>query len=321
MDVKTRFLILSDTHGENIPNIQHIDADVAIHCGDLTDESKIDEFRTTLELLRSINAPLKLVIAGNHDFTTDISIFKKRVAENPDLQPEEVEKFYGGFGEVHQLFEEARSDGVVFLEEGTHRFELGNGAKLTVYASPYTPSLSGWGYQYNPQEGHNFTIEKGVDIAITHGPPHGIMDLTDSRLRVGCPQLFGSVARARPKLHCFGHIHEEWGAKLVTWRENISEVPSHFTDIDNERSKIIGKLSNLHSTKFDTPETVEEKSTKRAALSHEGYIKTGHCTGDENPLRAGEQTLFVNAAIQGVTEEYPMHVPWLVELELPGRFQ
>ncbi|KAI1657006.1 Metallo-dependent phosphatase [Daldinia decipiens] len=320
MAIQTRFLILSDTHGENVSNIQHIGADVAIHCGDLTEESKIDEFKTTLQLLRSINAPLKLVIAGNHDFTTDIPLFKNKVASNPDLQPEEVKRFYGGFGEIHQLFEDAKSDGVVFLEEGTHRFELGNGAKLTVYASPYTPSLSDWGFQYSPQEGHNFSIEKGVDISITHGPPHGIMDLTDSRRRAGCPQLFGAVARARPKLHCFGHIHEGWGAKLVTWREKTSEVPSHFTDIDNEQSAVIGKLSNLTSSKFDTPEIVEEKLKERAVLSREGCIKTSHCTGDENPLRAGSQTLFVNATIQGETEEYPMHVPWLVDLEIPESF-
>ncbi|KAF3067374.1 Metallophosphoesterase MPPED2 [Daldinia childiae] len=320
MAIKTRFLILSDTHGEKVSNIQHISADVAIHCGDLTEESKIDEFKTTLQLLRNIDAPLKLVIAGNHDFTADIPLFKNKVASNPDLQPEEVERFYGGFGEIHQLFEDSKSDGVIFLEEGTHRFELGNGAKLTVYASPYTPSLSDWGFQYSPQEGHNFAIEKGVDIAITHGPPHGIMDITDSRRRAGCPQLFGSIAQARPKLHCFGHIHEGWGAKLVTWRENISQVPSHFTDIDNERSTVIGKLSNIINSKFDTPEIMEEKSKKRAVLSHEGYIKTSHCTDDENPLKAGSQTLFVNAAIQGATEEYPMHAPWLVDLEMPESF-
>ncbi|KAI1468363.1 Metallo-dependent phosphatase [Daldinia caldariorum] len=322
MAIKTRFLILSDTHGENIPNIQHIPADIAIHCGDLTDESKIEEFKTTIKLLKSIDAPLKLVIAGNHDFTLDVPLFKNKIAENPDLQPEDVEKIYGGFGEIHQLFEDARSAGVVFLKEGIYHFELANGAKLKVYASPFTPSLSNWGFQYNPEEGHDFGIDKeiGVDIVVTHGPPHGIMDFTNSRQRVGCPQLFGAIAQARPKFHCFGHNHEGWGAKLVTWRKEVSEVPSHFADIDNEQSTVIQKLSNLSKSKFDTPETAEEKSKKRARLGREGYIKTSHCTGDQNHLQAGSQTLFVNAAIEGVTEDYPMQLPWLVDLEMPESF-
>ncbi|KAI1079340.1 Metallo-dependent phosphatase [Whalleya microplaca] len=321
MDIKTRFLILSDTHGELIPNLQHIHADVAIHCGDLTEESKIEEFRTTLDQLRNVKAPLKLVIAGNHDFTADIPVFKKKATDNPSLQPELVEQHYGGFGEVHQLFENAKADGIVFLDEGTHRFELDNGAKLTVYASPFTPSLSDWGFQYTPQEGHNFSIDKGVDVAITHGPPHGIMDVTDSRRRAGCPQLFGAIAQARPKMHCFGHIHEGWGAKLVTWRGQLSETPSHFTDINNNESTVIEKLSNFNTTKFDTPETAQEKIDKRTRLGHEGYIQSSHCAGDSHPLHTGSQTLFVNAAIQGATEDYPMHLPWLVDIELPTTFE
>ncbi|KAI0381370.1 Metallo-dependent phosphatase [Hypomontagnella monticulosa] len=319
MDIKTRFLILSDTHGDSISNIQHVDADVAIHCGDLTEESKIDEFKGAIELLKGINAPLKLVIAGNHDFTADIPVFKKKVAQNPDLQQEDVDKFYGPYGEVHQLFEDAKSNGVAFLEEGVHRFELSNGAKLSVYASPFTPSQHGdWGFQYLPQEGHDFAIEKGIDIAITHGPPHGIMDITHSRSRAGCPQLFGAIARARPKIHCFGHIHEGWGAKLVTWREKISDTPSHFTDIDNDESRVIEKLSNIKDMKTDTPSVAQEKATRRANLKREGHIKTSHCIGDSNPLQSGSQTLFVNAAIQGDAEECPAQPAWLVEIDLPS---
>jgi len=81
--VQTRLLIMSDTHGvdfasENRP-LQHVD--VALHCGDLTDGSKLEEFQTTLRMLKMINAPLKLVIAGNHDFTMDSTAFEAKVAE------------------------------------------------------------------------------------------------------------------------------------------------------------------------------------------------------------------------------------------------
>ncbi|KAI1140690.1 Metallo-dependent phosphatase [Hypoxylon sp. FL0543] len=318
MAINTRFLIMSDTHGEAIPDIHNIPvADVAIHCGDFTEESHIEEFKKTLDLLKSIKAPLKLVIAGNHDFTIDTPTFKKKVAESEALDAELVGKFYGDYGEARLLFEDARTDGIVFLDEGRHSFNLDNGAMMTVYASSFTPSLGEGGFQYHPQQGHDFAIAEGVDVVITHGPPHGIMDLTDQKRRAGCPQLFGAVARARPRLHCFGHIHEGWGARLVTWREQVSQTPSHFTDIDNNNSIIVQKLSNLERQQFDSPETAYDKIQEKSRLHQQGYIRTSHCTSDQAPLQAGSQTLFVNAAIEGATEDYPRHLPWVVDIELP----
>lgn len=300
--------------------VQH--ADVAIHCGDLTDESKIEEFRTAIQLLKDIDAPLKLVIAGNHDFTLDIPVFEKKVAEveaRQSIEPGLLKSVFGNYGEARQPFEEAKTDGIIFLDQGTHRFNLSNGALLTVYASPYTPTLSlgDWGFQYLREQKHDFSIEQGIDVVITHGPPKGIMDYTDSRQRAGCSTLFEAVARARPRLHCFGHIHEGWGSKLVTWRDKPSETPSHFTDIDNERSVLVEKLSTLKASKFDSPETLEEKSKKLEHYTHERCCATSHCTGNSNPLDYGSQTLFVNAAIEGRSEDYPVQLPWLVDIELP----
>ena len=316
--VKTRFLLLSDTHGmefrsEDRP-FQH--ADVAIHCGDLTEESKLEEYEASIRLLKDIHAPLNLVIAGNHDFTMDIPAFKKKVADaRPSLDPDLVRKVYGDYGDVRKMFEDAGAAGVIFLGEGNHRFILENGAILNVYASPWTPSLGDWGFQYPPGHGHNFEITKGTDLVVTHGPPKGIMDYTENKQRAGCPDLFGAVARARPRLHCFGHIHEGWGAKLVTWRDQLTETPSHFTDIDNERSVIVEKLSGFRQSKFDTTESKRQKLEKGEHYRRERCYTTTHCPGDANPLEPGVQTLFVNAAIQG-TEEYPLQMPWLVDLEL-----
>ncbi|KAL2056278.1 hypothetical protein ABVK25_003301 [Lepraria finkii] len=109
--IKTRLLIISDTHGIDFnPADRPLQrADVAIHCGDLTDGSKLEEFRTAIQLLQVINVPLKLAIAGNHDFTMDIPVFEKKVAEaTPPLDPELVAKEYGARGEARQLFEEAK---------------------------------------------------------------------------------------------------------------------------------------------------------------------------------------------------------------------
>jgi predicted phosphodiesterase len=317
-NIKTRFLVISDTHGLDFSQKDKPlnSIDVAIHCGDLTDGSKLDEFRIAIKLLRDIDAPLKLVIAGNHDFTMDIPAFERKIAEaTPSLDSDLVVKEYGAHGEARQLFEEEKDAGLVFLDQGTHRFTLQNGALLTVYASPYTPALGAWGFQYHPNRGHDFSIGKGVDLVMTHGPPKGIMDYTYGRERAGCPNLFAAVARARPQLHCFGHIHEGWGAKLVTWRDEPSENPTHFTDIDNERSIVIEKLADLKKSRFDTPENVDAKLKKVERYNHERCCATSHCTRDSDPLECGSQTLFVNAAISGA-EDLPVQKPWLVDIEL-----
>ncbi|KAL6246327.1 hypothetical protein RBB50_006563 [Rhinocladiella similis] len=316
--IPTRFLILSDTHGEDFSPEDRPQqyADVAIHCGDLTDGSKLEEFRTALKTLESINAPLKLVIAGNHDFTMDIPAFQAKLAEaTTQLDPELVAREYGTPGQARQLFEDARQDGIVLLDEGTHHFTLQNGARLKVYASPYTPALGAWGFQYHPNKGRQFDIQQGTDIAITHGPPKGIMDLTYARERAGCPDLFAAIARARPRIHCFGHIHEGWGARVVTWKDSGLDEASHFTAIDNENSPVIERLATLKPNAFDSMARAEEKRTKLQELDSNKCAMTSHCANGRYSLQAGNETLFVNAAISG--QEDFVQRPWLIDIELP----
>ena len=309
--IRTRFLGFSDTHGLDFhcfsSSLARQYADVVIHCGDLTTESRLEEFKTSICCLQKLNAPLKLVIAGNHDFTLDIPTFRKMVDEShPPLDPELVEETYGYYGKARQLF---NNTGITFLDEGVHSFRLQNGALLTVYASPYTPTLGNWGFQYHPNHGHDFSFRdhhkrpiNNVDVVMTHGPPKGIMDYTHSGERAGCPYLFEAIARSRPqpRMHCFGHIHEGWGAKLVAWRQNISMRPSHLTDIDNGNSVVIGKLSTIRDRDWKMPMVCST---------------TSHCFQDEHPLTPGLQTLFINAAIEG-SNDLPIQPPWLVDLEL-----
>lgn len=334
--VKTRFLIISDTHGDEFPDELRplMPADVAIHCGDLTEESKLDEFKRSLQLLHDINAPLKLVIAGNHDFTLDIPAFQRILASScssssstlSDTSADQtaIEHEFGTFGEAEDLFLQARDSGIVFLHEGTHTFDLANGAKLTVFASPYTPSKgAGWGFQYVPSvppeaevpsdDGHEWSIPDGTDVVITHGPPHGILDRTQDSTRGGSQGLFAAIERSRPRLHCFGHIHEGWGARMVSWRKGkVDGRPSHFTRIDNGNSTTIESSSGLRAGKWDSEELREEKKQRL-----ERYRSQRACVASL-PLQPGEQTLFVNAAIQGEADgPEGFQLPWVADIELP----
>ena len=312
--IKTRILIISDTHGDDLIHKSVGTYDVAIHCGDLTKESKLDEFLVSLDMMLAVQAPLKLVIGGNHDFSLDVPVLANKLADNMTAEDTDlVKRTYGDFGEVRAMFETevARAAGVVFLDEGDHDFKLANGASLSVYASPYTASKScTWGFQYRPSEEHTWDIKPNTDIVITHSPPHGVLDYTERNTRAGSPSLFADVAHAKPKMHCFGHIHEAWGAKAVGWRQAHIDSPTHFTAIDNDRSTLVESLASLRTGKFDTPDSSAEKASRR-----ERYDDQGCCTVTQ-PLES-DQTLFVNASIEGPSEGMQQH-PWVVELDLPA---
>lgn len=100
-----------------------------------------------------------------------------------------------------KAFDEAAEKGIRFLQEGTHIFTLENGARLKVYASPYTPCSLGeeptWGFQYRRGDGHHFAIDEGTDIAVTHGPPRGIYSTWTPRKSVRGARLFSLPSRGR----------------------------------------------------------------------------------------------------------------------------
>jgi len=152
--IKTRLFLISDTHslahGNDVSNSDSFHppfpaSDVLIHAGDLTSTGQPDEYRAALRLLASIPAELKLVIAGNHDLSLD----KEFYLEKP--QPgvftsgaQSLDLFYNpthaDISEQIWTGKEAKDAGVTYLTEGVHTFSLSNGARFTVYASPWQPS-------------------------------------------------------------------------------------------------------------------------------------------------------------------------------------
>jgi predicted phosphodiesterase len=138
--IKTRILILSDTHSASPIQNSHNDdiafrpplpkADVLLHCGDLTMVGLMHEYEKTLEMLKSTDAELKLVIAGNHDISLDEQFYRRkgksmqRLKEDDPDMPRRARELWTG--------ETAKKAGVTYLEEGTYVFKLSNDAKLRV---------------------------------------------------------------------------------------------------------------------------------------------------------------------------------------------
>ena len=148
-DVKS-WIIISDTHGLPFPPtspIFDLKADIPIHCGDLTQHSKISEFRTTLSILPGFKKiPVKLILAENHDFPLDPTALQSKLYEsyrlNPNLLDEQdlVEREHGKEREALYLLQSAAEDGILFLQERNHNSTLNNGAELKVYASTHISS-------------------------------------------------------------------------------------------------------------------------------------------------------------------------------------
>ena len=167
---------------------------------------------------------------------------------------------------------------------------------LQIYTSPYTPEFCGGGFPYPrnedrfnpPKPGSQFTPANpipswpAVDIMLTHGPPRGILDLTFRGGPAGCENLLAAVKRVRPRVHVFGHIHEGRGAKRFAWSGDTSDPV----------------LLSEEQDAWDSPAFVD--------VSADG----------KEPLKFGEETLFVNAAIMTIQYK-PWYVPLVVDLDLP----
>jgi len=229
-------------------------------------------------------AELKLVIAGNHDSSLDKhwrmkpQVDEGKVLEEDFQTEEEYQKDYEDAYEV-MTGPLSKEHGVTYLEEGTHTFRLRNGARFSVYASPYTLEFCNWGFSYEHDEDRFNTIKQAAPgrtsiathpipsfpeahILMTHGPPHMILDKCDNG-NVGCDNLPRAAGRAKPLLHCFGHIHESRGATLVTW------------DVDGS----VKDLKNVAPGEAEGTNNCQE-------------IK-------KPPVILGAETLMVNAAVMG----------------------
>ena len=307
-EVTTRILIISDTHSalpasseSGVPFRQPLtEADILLHAGDLTMNGRFDQHARAVELIKSHDAELKIVIPGNHDLTLDRHYYRQEPLLHTQYPGNEYDHYDDAMlDKIEELYtgEEAQAAGVVYMVEGFRTFSLKNGAKFTVYASAYQPEFCNWAFGYartqdrfDPDgagfrsEPRNAAPDTGVDIMLTHGPPMGVLDETSRKEHVGCKHLRRAVERCKPRLHAFGHIHEAWGALRKTWKMQ-----------DGGGESII----SLDETDV----------SERMGAYH-----------DATSMQVGKETLFVNAAIMNLAYK-PVQAPWLVDLTLPSTVQ
>jgi len=175
-----RLVLLGDTHGQH-DDLEVPDGDLLIHAGDFCSMGLLAEVQRFGRFLARQPHTHKIVVAGNHDFPFE---------ETPDAACDAL-------GDVHYLCDEGvELDGV------------------RIWGSPWQPEFLDWAFNLPRGDALREVwarIPPDIDLLITHGPPHGILDETLRGEHVGCEQLLERVLELRPRLHVFGHIHEARG--------------------------------------------------------------------------------------------------------------
>jgi len=186
--VKLRIVCISDTHGRhNEMDIPY--GDILLHAGDFTMKGTIPEIVNFSEFFKNQPHKHKIVIAGNHDF-----LFQDQPEIAQTLLWVGLEDNYG----------------VTYLQDSSTMVE-----GLLIWGAPWQPWFHDWAF--NLERGHELKskwslIPDDTDILITHGPPaHALDRCTQGNERVGCVDLMDRIKEVKPKLHLFGHIHEDYG--------------------------------------------------------------------------------------------------------------
>lgn len=179
-----RVVCLSDTHGHH-GALEIPDGDLFVHAGDFTKRGTLAEVAAFDAFLAELPHPHKLVVAGNHDF-----LFER----SPSLA-------------------RATLTHATYLEHATAEV-----CGLRVFGSPWQPWFHDWAFNLRrgaPLRERWAAVPEGLDLLITHTPPHGVLDHVARAGPVGCEELRQALPRLRPRFHVFGHIHEGYGRAEV----------------------------------------------------------------------------------------------------------
>lgn len=136
-----------------------------------------------------------------------------------ELSPDQLSTWLGQHGHPHSLAISGNMDtlqdshksfpnNVTYLQDNSVTLH-----GLNFYGSPWTPKFVGAFQLYSDSDARKVWnhVPQNVDVLITHGPPAGILDQTSRGQRVGDHILAKTVMDIKPRVHCFGHIHESYG--------------------------------------------------------------------------------------------------------------
>lgn len=204
---KLRCWHFSDSHNSHWLLDVPKDIDMIIFSGDCSNYR--DVARNSVEVedflwwYNSLNVKYKIMIAGNHDGAIASGFISKDKIE---------------------------SQGIIYLYN-----EAIEVAGLKLYGSPITPSYGDWSFMRKRGKLAPLweTIPENLDILITHGPPKGVLDLSESvegKLeQVGDKELWNEIVKKKPRYSLSGHIHN-CGNIINAGVLKLSEYPTIFSN-------------------------------------------------------------------------------------------
>lgn len=182
--MKSRLVLISDTHGRHEDLGVLPGGDILIHAGDFTDDIGRASLRKFLTWFQKQPHEHKIFIAGNHD-----GAFQKW----PVLAKAMMLEVAPGCTYLE--------DNMIYIRD------------LLFYGSPYTPTFGSWYFMKDKgpdMKSHWSKVSDMTDVLITHGPGD-MLCLTNQNEFAGCNELAERVCEVKPMLHVFGHIHRSYG--------------------------------------------------------------------------------------------------------------
>ncbi|CAF1384598.1 unnamed protein product [Rotaria sp. Silwood1] len=229
---RLRFVCVSDTHNQ-IDRLIIPHGDVFVHCGDavnyMTCTRDLINFNKFVGTLPHTH---KLFISGNHC----VSLNPKR----PDL----TQKILSNMTYIQ--------DQVIDIEG------------VQIYGSSWHPKRgilyrsNAFGYHHKKIRADKWTqIPENIDILLTHSPPYSIRDYNPLNAKhMGCPGLLDEiVTRVKPRIHLFGHIHDDHGASLYISEDN--QALAEGNSISSSHDILFVNLAIDHGQRLGKPVVID----------------------------------------------------------------
>lgn len=182
---------ISDTHGQHEKLTKDLPGgDILICAGDFTSRGYLQEIKNFCDWFDKLKTyEHKIFIAGNHDLGLE---------EHPDEARELVNSYKN----------------ILYLQDSRAIID-----GINIWGTPWQPRFYDWAF--NLDRNSNELKEKWglipeeTNILITHGPPHGTLDITSRGEHIGCELLYERLNDVKPEIHVFGHNHFAYGQRYI----------------------------------------------------------------------------------------------------------
>jgi Icc-related predicted phosphoesterase len=196
--------------------------DMVIHSGDCSNPrdpyNNEPEVREFIDWYKELSPKYKIYVAGNHD-----SSIEKKLVTKKDFE----------------------DNGIIYLENDYVTIE-----GIKIFGSPYTPNFGNWSFMRDRNKLDRFwcsAIHDDTDIVVTHGPPKGILDKSETREGLmeccGDKSLLNKLLEVQPAYHLFGHIHNCRGV-VNAGMQKLSVCDTFFSNGSVVTDGKFGKLSS-----------------------------------------------------------------------------